>query len=43
LRAQVGALSRELARHDRFSEIITNSPAMLEIFGFGEQPNRKPA
>lgn len=32
LRAQVGALRRELARHDRFSEIIANSPAMLEMF-----------
>jgi len=32
LRAQVGALRRELARHDRFSEIIAVSPAMSEMF-----------
>jgi Nif-specific regulatory protein len=32
LRAQVGALRRELARHDRFSEIIAVSPAMTEMF-----------
>jgi transcriptional regulator with GAF, ATPase, and Fis domain len=36
LRAQVGALRRELARHDRFSEIITNSPAMLDMFSLME-------
>jgi transcriptional regulator with GAF, ATPase, and Fis domain len=36
LRAQVGALQRELARHDRFSEIIANSPAMLEMFNLME-------
>ncbi|MBV8360889.1 MAG: sigma 54-interacting transcriptional regulator [Deltaproteobacteria bacterium] len=36
MRAQVGALSRELARHDRFSEIIANSPAMLEMFNLME-------
>jgi transcriptional regulator with GAF, ATPase, and Fis domain len=32
LRAQVGALQRELARRDNFAEIIANSPAMLEMF-----------
>jgi Nif-specific regulatory protein len=32
LRAHVGALQRELARYERFSEIITNSSAMLEMF-----------
>ena len=32
LRAQVGALARELARNDHFSEIVANSPAMLEMF-----------
>ncbi|MBV8054140.1 MAG: sigma 54-interacting transcriptional regulator, partial [Deltaproteobacteria bacterium] len=32
LRAHVGALRRELARNDRFSEIIAKSPAMLEMF-----------
>jgi len=36
LRAQVGALRRELARHDRFTEIIANSPAMLEMFNLME-------
>jgi Nif-specific regulatory protein len=36
LRAQVGALRRELARNDRFSEIIANSPAMLEMFNLME-------
>jgi transcriptional regulator with GAF, ATPase, and Fis domain len=32
LRAENGALRRELARNDRFSEIVANSPAMLEMF-----------
>jgi transcriptional regulator with GAF, ATPase, and Fis domain len=32
LRAEVGALRRELAREDRFSEIIGISPAMSEVF-----------
>jgi transcriptional regulator with GAF, ATPase, and Fis domain len=32
LRAEVGALRRERSRHDRFSEIIANSPRMLEMF-----------
>jgi Nif-specific regulatory protein len=32
LRAQVGAMRRELARKDHFSEIIANSTAMLEMF-----------
>jgi transcriptional regulator with GAF, ATPase, and Fis domain len=36
LRAQVGALRRELARNDRFSEIIAKSPAMLEMFSLME-------
>jgi Nif-specific regulatory protein len=36
LRAQVGAMRRELARNDRFSEIIANSPAMMEMFKFME-------
>lgn len=36
LRARVGALLRELARNYRFSEIIANSPAMLEIFNLME-------
>lgn len=32
LRAEVGSLRRELARNDRFSELIAASPAMNEIF-----------
>ncbi|HJU09954.1 MAG TPA: sigma 54-interacting transcriptional regulator [Candidatus Binataceae bacterium] len=36
LRAQVGALRRELARHDRFSEIVANSAAMLDMFNLME-------
>jgi transcriptional regulator with GAF, ATPase, and Fis domain len=36
LRAKVGVLRRELARHDDFSEIIANSPSMLEMFSLME-------
>jgi two-component system, NtrC family, response regulator HupR/HoxA len=32
LRAEVGALRRELARHDRFTEIVAASGAMNEVF-----------
>jgi transcriptional regulator with GAF, ATPase, and Fis domain len=32
LRAEVGALKRELARNDRFTEIFAASPAMAEVF-----------
>jgi transcriptional regulator with GAF, ATPase, and Fis domain len=32
LQAQLGALRRDLARHDRFTEIIAMSPAMAEVF-----------
>jgi transcriptional regulator with GAF, ATPase, and Fis domain len=32
LRAEVGALRRELARNDRFLEIVAVSPAMSEVF-----------
>src|SRR5262249_20285973 len=32
LRAQVGVLRRDLARRDRFTEIIGVSPAMIEVF-----------
>jgi transcriptional regulator with GAF, ATPase, and Fis domain len=32
LRAEVGSLRRELARNDRFAEIIAVSPAMTEVF-----------
>jgi Nif-specific regulatory protein len=40
LRAQVGALRRDLARHDRFSEIIAHSPAMLDMFDLMEAAAR---
>jgi Nif-specific regulatory protein len=40
LRAQVGALQLELARNDRFSEIIANSPAMMEMFTLMEAAAR---
>ncbi|HKV53453.1 MAG TPA: sigma-54-dependent Fis family transcriptional regulator [Candidatus Binataceae bacterium] len=36
LRVEVGALRRELARHDRFSEIIASSEAMSEVFNLME-------
>jgi Nif-specific regulatory protein len=36
LRAEVGVLRRELARHDRFSEIVAASPAMTEMFSLME-------
>src|SRR5262249_9954673 len=32
LRTQVGVLQRDLARRDRFTEIIGTGPAMLEVF-----------
>lgn len=32
LRVQVGALRRDLARRDRFNEIIAASPVMVEVF-----------
>ncbi len=32
LRVEVGALRRDLARRDRFNEIIGTSPAMIEVF-----------
>jgi transcriptional regulator with GAF, ATPase, and Fis domain len=32
LQVQIGALRRDLARHDRFTEIIAVSPAMVEVF-----------
>jgi transcriptional regulator with GAF, ATPase, and Fis domain len=32
LRVQIGALRRDLARQDRFAEIIAVSPAMAEVF-----------
>jgi Nif-specific regulatory protein len=35
-RAEVGALRRELARNDRFSDIIAVSPAMAEVFSLME-------
>jgi len=36
LRTQVGALRRDLARQDRFSEMIGTSPAMAEVFALME-------
>ncbi len=36
LRAEVGALRRDLARQDRFTEIVAVSPAMFEVFGLME-------
>jgi Nif-specific regulatory protein len=42
LRVQVGALRRELARHDRFSEIIAVSPAMTEMFRLMEAAAASP-
>jgi transcriptional regulator with GAF, ATPase, and Fis domain len=36
LQAQVGVLRRDLARSDRFTEIIGVSPAMVEVFRFME-------
>jgi Nif-specific regulatory protein len=36
LRAQVGALRRQLARQDQFSEIVANSTAMLDMFNLME-------
>jgi Nif-specific regulatory protein len=36
LQAQVGVLRRDLARSDRFTEIIAVSPAMVEVFRFME-------
>jgi Nif-specific regulatory protein len=36
LRVEVGALRRELARNDRFSEIVAVSPAMAEVFSLME-------
>ena len=32
LRTQMGALRRDLARHDNFSEMIGSAPAMVEVF-----------
>jgi transcriptional regulator with PAS, ATPase and Fis domain len=36
LRAEVGVLRRELARHDRFSEIVAASQAMADMFSLME-------
>jgi transcriptional regulator with GAF, ATPase, and Fis domain len=40
LRAQVGALRQQLARQDPFSEIVANSPAMLDMFNLMEAAAR---
>ncbi|MGH7821133.1 MAG: sigma 54-interacting transcriptional regulator, partial [Candidatus Binatia bacterium] len=42
LRTQVGALRRDLARRDRFSEIIGTSPAMAEVFKLMESAAASP-
>ena len=42
LRAQVGALRRDLARRDRFDEIIGTSPAMAEVFRLMESAAASP-
>jgi Nif-specific regulatory protein len=42
LRAQVGALRRDLARQDHFGEIIGTSPAMAEVFRLMESAAASP-
>ncbi|HJQ83836.1 MAG TPA: sigma 54-interacting transcriptional regulator [Candidatus Binatia bacterium] len=42
LRTQVGALRRDLARHDRFTEIVGTGPAMAEVFGLMESAAASP-
>jgi Nif-specific regulatory protein len=42
LRTQVGALRRDLARRDRFSEIIGTGPAMAEVFRLMESAAASP-
>ncbi|MEA2626565.1 MAG: hypothetical protein QOD06_2610, partial [Candidatus Binatota bacterium] len=42
LRAQVGALRRDLARRDRFQEIVGTSPAMAEVFRLMESAAASP-
>jgi len=42
LRAQVGALRRDLARRDRFSEMIGTGPVMAEVFRLMESAAASP-
>ncbi|MBX3025775.1 sigma 54-interacting transcriptional regulator [bacterium] len=42
LRAQVGALRRDMAHRDRFHEIVGSSPAMLEVFQLMESAAATP-
>jgi len=42
LRAQVGALRRDLAHHDRFGDIVGSGPAMLEVFRLMETAAASP-
>jgi transcriptional regulator with PAS, ATPase and Fis domain len=42
LRVQVGALRRDMARRDRFSEIVGSSPAMAEVFRLMESASASP-
>jgi Nif-specific regulatory protein len=42
LRVQVGALRRDMAHRDRFSEIVGNAPAMAEVFRLMESAAATP-
>jgi Nif-specific regulatory protein len=42
LRTQVGALRRDLARHDRFAEMIGTTPAMTEVYQLMEAAAASP-
>jgi Nif-specific regulatory protein len=42
LRTQVGALRRDLARRDRFAEIVGTGPAMVEVFRLMESAAASP-
>ncbi|MDX2169718.1 MAG: sigma 54-interacting transcriptional regulator [Deltaproteobacteria bacterium] len=42
LRAQVGALRRDMARRNRFDDIVGSSPAMLEVFRLMESAAASP-
>jgi len=42
LRVQVGALRRDMAHRDRFSEIVGSAPAMLEVFHLMESAAATP-
>jgi len=42
LRAQVGALRRDLARHDRFGEMVGTGPGMREVFRLMETAAASP-